>query len=181
MDALAPFHPQIVHTPIALLIFSAFFAIVGRVLDREWVRKTSVLLLVFGFLGAFLAVNTGQATHEIPERKQGVPEHEIDQHGDMGRNAMFLAGGALLVMAVATRTSGGAANALGTLALLLQIGAAIAVGIAGKRGGELVFEYGANVHLGGKLVQNPVLPAGEGDESEKIGKHDAKADTTAKP
>ena len=166
-DALAPYHPQIVHTPIALLIFSAFFAIVGRVMDREWVRKTSVLLLVFGFLGAFFAYNTGVATHEIPEQKQGVPEHEIDEHGDMGRNAMLLAGGALLVMAIGTRLSGGAANAVGTLALLLQIGAAVAVGLAGKRGGELVFEYGANVHLGGKLVQNPSLPAGARDADEQ--------------
>ena len=59
MDALGQFHPQIVHTPIALLIFSAFFAIVGRLFDRDWVRKTSVLLLVFGFLGAFAAVRSG--------------------------------------------------------------------------------------------------------------------------
>ncbi len=35
LSFLGPFHPQIVHAPIAMLIFSAFFAIVGRLFDRE--------------------------------------------------------------------------------------------------------------------------------------------------
>src|SRR5437016_10308111 len=50
---LGPYHPQIVHTPIVLLIFSAFFGILARLMDRDWLRKMSVTLLVFGFLGAF--------------------------------------------------------------------------------------------------------------------------------
>jgi len=158
MDALGPYHPQIVHTPIALLIFSAFFAILGRLFDRDWLRKASVLLLVFGFLGAFVAVNSGQATHEIAEHKQGVPEDAVDAHGDMGRMTLYLSGGALLVLAIASRASGGVAGALGVLALLLQLGAAVTVGIAGKRGGDLVFEHGAHVRLGGQFVMDPVTP-----------------------
>ena len=71
MDTLGQFHPQIVHTPVALLIFSAFFAIVGRLFDREWVRKASVLLLVFGFLGSFVAMRSGLAAHRVPEHEQG--------------------------------------------------------------------------------------------------------------
>ena len=69
MDVLGQFHPQIVHTPVALLVFSAFFAIVGRLFDREWVRKASVLLLVFGFLGAFAAVQSGQAGTSVRRPK----------------------------------------------------------------------------------------------------------------
>src|SRR4051812_17651866 len=69
---LQTYHPQIVHTPIVLLIFSAFFGILGRLLDRDWLRKTSVMLLVFGFLGAWLAVQSGTAAHKVPEHQQGV-------------------------------------------------------------------------------------------------------------
>ena len=167
MEALGPYHPLIVHTPVALLIFSAAFAILGRLFDREWVRKASVLMLVFGFLGAFFAVNSGQAAHEVPERKQGVPEHEIDEHADLGRKALYLSGGALLVIGIAARVSGGAANALGLLALLLQLGAAGSVAAAGLRGGELVFKYGANVKVAGQLVQNPPAPAGDREADEK--------------
>ena len=67
MDVLGQFHPQIVHTPIVLLIFSALFAIAGRLFDRDWVRKASVLLLVFGFLvipavaGLMATARTGPA------------------------------------------------------------------------------------------------------------------------
>lgn len=170
MDALGPFHPQIVHTPVALLVFSALFAIAGRLFDREWVRKASVLLLVFGFLGAFAGVQSGQPAHRDPEHEQGVPEEAIDAHAAAGRYTLYVAGAALVAYAAATRLSGGAASAVTTLALLLQVAAAVLVGLAGKRGGELTYQYGANVRVGGVLVK----PAGAGP-----GAHAAAPDSAA--
>jgi uncharacterized membrane protein len=155
MDALGQFHPQIVHTPIALLVFSAFFAIVGRLFDREWVRRTSVLLLVFGWLGAWAAVRSGGPAHRVPERKQGVPEEAIDDHAELGRYTVWTAGAAVAAYALTTRMSGGAASAVTALALLLQIAAAVLVGVTGLRGGRLTYDYGANVKIGGVLVKNP--------------------------
>jgi uncharacterized membrane protein len=154
MHWIGQFHPQIVHTPIALLVFSAFFAIVGRLFDRDWVRKTSVLLLVFGFLGSFVAVRSGLIAHRVPEHEQGVPEHDIDEHRDAGQWAMYLAGAALVAVVAAARLSGPAAGVVGGLALLLQIMAAAAVGVAGYRGGLLVYEHGAHVRIGGQLVKD---------------------------
>lgn len=153
MDALGQFHPQIVHTPVALLIFSAFFAIVGRLFDREWVRKASVLLLVFGFLGSFAAVRSGYSAHEVPEEQQGISESEIDEHRDLGQRTFYLAGGAIAALVVASRLAGPAAVAVSGLALVLQVGAAVMVGIAGHEGGELVYEHGANVRVNGQLVR----------------------------
>lgn len=155
MDALGPFHPQIVHTPIALLVFSAFFAIVGRLFDREWIRRTSVLLLVFGWLGAWVAVKSGGPAHRVPEHKQGVPEEAIDGHAEVGRYTMWAAGAAVAAYALTTRLTGSAASAVTALALLLQIAAAVLVGVTGLRGGRLTYEYGANVRVGGVLVKNP--------------------------
>ena len=160
MNVLGQFHPQIVHTPVALLVFSAFFAIIGRLFDREWVRKASVLLLVFGFLGAFAAVQSGQIAHRVPEREQGVPEEEIDEHAAFGRYTMWTAGAAVIVVLTATRLSVGAASAASALALVLQIAAAVLVGMTGFRGGELTYRHGANVRLGGVLVKDP---AGAGE------------------
>jgi uncharacterized membrane protein len=154
MPFLGPFHPQIVHTPIVMLIFSAFFAIVARLFDRDWLRKTSVIMLVFGFLGAFLAVQSGKPAHRVPEHEQGVPEKDIDEHGEGGERVMYLAGGALVVLGIASRLQGNAANALSIVALLLQIGAAVLVGITGYRGGELVYAHGANVKVDGQLVKS---------------------------
>ena len=151
---LGPFHPQIVHTPIALLIFSAVFAIAGRLMDRDWLRKASVVMLVFGFLGAFLAEQSGKPAHRVPEHEQGVPEEAIDTHAAFAQKVTLLAGGALVALAVASRLKGGAASALSGLALLLQIGAAVMVGITGYLGGKLVYDHGANVHVDGNLVKS---------------------------
>jgi len=168
MDALGPLHPVIVHTPVALLVFSAFFAIVGRLFDRDWVRKASVLLLVFGFLGAFAAVRSGAVAHRVPEHRQGVPEEAIDDHAEMGRYTLYVSGAAIVVFALATRLSGSAAAAVSAIALLLQIAAAVLVGITGYRGGRLVYEHGANVTIGGQLVHD-VATAGRVQRDEHEG------------
>ncbi len=154
MHWIGQFHPQIVHTPIVMIIFSAFFAIVGRLFDRDWVRRASVLMLVFGFLGAFAAVRSGLAAHGVAEHRQGVPEEAIDDHAEAGQWTMYLAGAALVAIAVASRLSGPAAAAVGAIGLILQLMAATAVGVTGYRGGKLVYEHGANVRIGGVLLKD---------------------------
>ena len=57
-DVLGQFHPQIVHTPIVMLIFSALFGILARLFDRDWLRKMSIVMLFVGFVGAFMAVRS---------------------------------------------------------------------------------------------------------------------------
>ena len=147
LSFLGPFHPQIVHTPVALLIFSAFFALVARLFDRDWLRKTSVLLLVIGFVGAWFAVQSGGPAHRVPEE-------EIDEHADLGKLTLKLAGGAIVAIALASRFTGLAAGALSGLALALQLAAAITVGLAGYEGGKLVYDHGANVKVDGRLVKS---------------------------
>jgi len=154
LSFLGPFHPQIVHTPVALLIFSAFFALVARLYDRDWLRKTSVLLLVIGFVGAWFAVQSGGPAHRVPEHEQGVPEEEIDEHAALGKLTLKLAGGAIVAIALASRFTGLAAGALSGLALALQLAAAITVGLAGYEGGKLVYDHGANVKVDGRLVKS---------------------------
>ena len=154
MHWIGQYHPQIVHFPIVLLIFSPFLAIVGRLFDRDWVRKASVLLLVFGFLGAFAAVRSGGIAHRVPEHRQGVPESAIDDHGEGGQWTLYLAGAALVAVWVASRLTGTAAGVAGALALILQLMAAAAVSVTGYRGGRLVYDHGANVRIGGVLVHD---------------------------
>ena len=154
LSFLGPFHPQIVHTPVALLIFSALFALIARLYDRDWLRKTSVLLLVIGFVGSWFAVQSGGPAHRVPEHEQGVPEHEIDEHSTLGKRTMQLAGGAVVAIALATRFTGTVAKLLSGLGLLLQIAAAIVVGLAGYEGGKLVYDHGANVKVDGQLVKS---------------------------
>jgi len=155
MEVLGQFHPQIVHTPIALLIFSALFALLGRLFDRDWLRKAAMVMLVIGALGSFAAMRSGVYAHRVPEHEQGVPEEEIDGHAAKGLLTFRLAFASLLAYGIATRLKAGAKNAVAVVGLALQIGAAVAVGITGHEGGELVYEYGANVKVDGALVKNP--------------------------
>lgn len=163
MNWIGQYHPLIVHTPIALLIFSAVFAVAGRLFDRDWVRRASVLMLVFGFLGAFAAVRSGAVAHHVPEHDQGVSEEAIDDHGELGQYTMYVAGAAVVAVFVASRLAGSAAGAVGMLALLLQIAAAVMVGVTGHRGGQLVYQHGANVRIGGQLVKD--VGGGDADEA----------------
>jgi uncharacterized membrane protein len=159
-DFLGPFHPQIVHTPVALLIFSAFFSILGHVMDRDWLKKTAVLLLVFGLVGSFLAEQSGKPAHRVPEREQGVPEDAIHEHSDAAEWVTRTAAGALVALGIATRLKGGARTAVTGLALLLQVMAAVAVGRTALLGGKLTYDHGANVRVDGQLVKSANAGAG---------------------
>jgi uncharacterized membrane protein len=44
LSFLGPFHPQIVHTPIVMLIFSALFALVGNSPTRA-IQNATVMLV----------------------------------------------------------------------------------------------------------------------------------------
>jgi uncharacterized membrane protein len=154
LSFLGPFHPQIVHTPIALIIFSAFFAVIGRITDREWLKKAALVMLVFGFIGAWVAVQSGTPAHRVPEHEQGVPELAIDTHAMLGKRTMWLSGLALVALLGATRLKGGAASAVSALGLILQLLAAGAVGYTGYLGGKLVYDHGANVKVDGQLVKS---------------------------
>jgi uncharacterized membrane protein len=153
VDALAPFHPAIVHAPVALIITGALFELAGRALDRDWLRKAAFAMLVVGVLGAALAVLSGRAAEEGAKR-QHVSHHAIEEHEEIAQLTLWLGLAAVVARAVAGRM-GGARAAVAGLALLLHLAAAVTVGIAGFRGGVLVFEHGAGVKLGGAPVEDP--------------------------
>lgn len=154
MEFLAPFHTQIVHTPIALIIISLLFEIVGRATDSDWWRKAAFAMLVVGVLGAGAAVLSGTEAGERAEERQGVPEAVVDAHEDAGKLALWIGLGAVAARAV-SGSVGGARAAVAGLALALHLAAAVAVGIAGYRGGQLVYEHAAGVRLQGQLLRHP--------------------------
>lgn len=171
MEFLGPLHPLIVHVPVALLVFSAFLALVGRLFDRDWVRRAGVLLLVFGFLGAWAAVLSGEPASHVPEDRQGVPEARVATHEDAAYLTLWTALAAIVALGLGARLPGGAGRAAATLGFVLQLAAAVFVGITGYRGGRLVYENGANVKINGRLLVHPgFVPHTGGEHAD----HDAK-------
>jgi len=168
MEFLAPFHPQITHAPIVLIIVGFAFEIAGRLLDRDWWRKAAFAMLILGVVGAFLSVQSGDAAGEHAE-KQGVPEEAVDAHEDMGKLTLWFGLGAVVARALAGRM-GPARAAVSGLGLALHLVAAVTVGIAAHRGGQLIFEHGANVRVHGQLLQvGP--PSGDKAPEAAGGKH----------
>ena len=157
MEFLAPFHPQITHGPIVLIIVAFLFEVVGRLLDRDWWRKAAFAMLILGVVAAFLAVQSGEAA-SVAVEKQGVPERTVDAHGDLGKLALWFGLGAVVVRAIAGRM-GPVRAAVSGLGLALHLVAAVTVGIAAHRGAQLIFEHGAGVRLHGRLLQEGPPPA----------------------
>lgn len=153
MDFLGPYHPLIVHTPVALLIFSFVLDIAGRAMDSVWLKKAGLVLLVFGVLGGIAAIYSGEAASEVAEKRQGIPEATVDHHADIAKISVWLGLGALAARGIAMAIPAGAAP-VAVVAMLLHGASAVSVGIAGYRGGELVFKQGAAVRINGKLIEH---------------------------
>jgi len=153
VELLGPFHPQIVHFPIAMLVFSVLFDLVGRATDSDWWRKASLVMLTIAVIVGVGAILTGEFVGDKAEHLQRIPEATVDAHGDLGKIAIWIAGGALLARVI----EGGVGSARGIVsgvALLLQLAAAVTVGVAAHRGGKLVYRHGAGVTIDGQLIHS---------------------------
>jgi uncharacterized membrane protein len=148
---LGPYHPQITHLPIVFIIASLAFELAGLLLDRDWLRKAALVMLVLGVAGAWLAIRSGHAAEHVANR-QGVSHEAIDEHEEMANLAWWFGLAALAARLLAGRL-GPARAAVTGIGLICHLVAAIAVGTAAHRGGLLVFEHGANVKLHGQLLQ----------------------------
>jgi len=151
MEFLAPFHPAIVHVPVALIVVGAIFELIGRATDLAWWRKAAFALLIVGVLGAIAAVLSGEQAMEIAEHRHGVPEDPIESHEDSAKLALWIGIGAVVARAAAGRT-GSARGLVSGIGLTLHLAAAVMVGIAAYRGGKLVYEHAAGVKVNGQPV-----------------------------
>ncbi len=163
-ELLAPFHPQIVHGPIALIVAGALFELVGRALDAEWWRKAAFAMLIVGVLGASAAVISGLGAGAAAE-KQGVAEEAVDLHESAALLALWLGIAAVVTRAIAGRT-GRAKAAVGGVALVLHLVTAVTVGVAAHYGGHLVYEHGAKVKVNGQPVVTPKTGGEKGEAGE---------------
>jgi uncharacterized membrane protein len=159
MSGMPPLHPILVHLPVTLILVSLLFEIVGRMVDAAWWRKAAFAMLIAGTLGAWAAVLTGEKAGDAAEH-QGVDEHAVDAHRVAGKLTLWLGIGAVVLRALAGR-AGRARAAVAALALALHLAAAIAVGVAGYRGGRLVFDHGAGVRVHDRLVPSDGPPRQE--------------------
>ncbi|HYM74350.1 MAG TPA: DUF2231 domain-containing protein [Candidatus Dormibacteraeota bacterium] len=166
-DAL---HPLIIHFPIALLLISPIFIVVGAVLTpakgRAYLIAAMVLLLV-GTASIFVAVATGEAAGKLAERVPGM-EQVLETHESLAErtqavfsvlSVIFLA--LLAVPWLLKRADTRLTTTILPLAFLVlySAGAMLLVNTA-HNGGRLVHEFGVRAMVTSAPVDaNASLPA----------------------
>ncbi len=139
---LTPFHPRVVHFPIALSLVGALLIALGLIRHRERWIGFGQLSLILGWLGVIAAVVTGLIDQSrAPDN--AVVKAVIDQHITAGVALLIAVGLALYWPLRNRRLLSDGRPAWGYLALLLIIAALVFV--EGWLGGKLVYQLGVGV------------------------------------
>jgi uncharacterized membrane protein len=151
MPNLAPFHPQIVHFVVGLLLVGVAFRLVSLTPWFRFTNYAATTLLLIGATAAWFAVKSGTAAHgpveRIPGARELVQEHE--EQGETTRN-IFLGVAAIELLAWAFSRR----DRFGRYAFWARAASGV-VGVVGcavlyeaaEHGGRLVYSYGGGPGL----------------------------------
>ena len=150
-------HPLVIHFPIALLLVTPLFIVVGIVMNPQKGRPyllTALSLMILGTVGTMLAVLTGEAAAEVAHRTAGMSA-VLERHQELAEltNDIFgllsvIFAAILFVPRLLRRETTTAAARILPLAFLLFYGAGTMVLVnTAHNGGRLVHEFGVHAAL----------------------------------
>lgn len=149
-------HPILVHVPVVSIPLAALFGL-WLLLNRrnQGIRSAFRVCLLVAALFAFLAMFTGNRAEDHAE--DVVPHALLEQHEELGELTFWL----ILVAAAVEFASlipklKPRAFPLSSLAFVISLAATTTVAMAGHRGAEMVYRYGAGV---GHVFSEPAQPA----------------------
>jgi uncharacterized membrane protein len=141
LEFLTPFHPRVVHFPIALSIVGALFIVIGTIRSQErWTGYGQVSLLL-GWFGIMVAVVTGLIDQTKAPQTEAVSA-VINQHITAGI-ALLVTVGLALYWPLRNKKLWQSSARWGYVALLAVI--IVLVLIEGWLGGKLVYQFGVGV------------------------------------
>ena len=145
-----PFHPMLVHFPIALLFASVLFDVASKALTRDSLREGALWLLGLGLLGGIVAAIAGGRAEDAAEKasvaKALIETHETRAYVTLGITAILFLSRLLLRNRFSTR-------ALAAYLVVATVGL-VAVSATGHTGGNLVYEHAAGINA----AQHPSRP-----------------------
>ncbi len=141
LEGLTPFHPRVVHFPIALSIVGALFIVVGALRKQERWSGYGQLSLLLGWLGIMVAVVTGLIDQASAPQSPDVAA-VINQHITAGI-ALLIAVGLALYWPLVNKKLWTTSARWGYFALLAAV--IILVLIEGWLGGRLVYHLRVGV------------------------------------
>ena len=157
-----PLHPAIVHFPVALILLGCAAAWVAVFVRKGNVPWFAAVLLMLGAAGAWVAKETGKSDGGLLDNMSPQMESLLDAHQNLdGISVRAATITALLAVTVV------GLSRFPRLARSVAVAAAVAASVAswtvyetGHRGGALVFEHGAGVHM-----SSPANPPATRDQS----------------
>lgn len=164
-------HPLVIHFPIALLLLSPLFVLIGAVLPPPKGRPymtSGLIILLLGTISLFVAAASGEAAATLADRS-GPVDAVLASHEKLASEAeaIFLGLCAALVAMVALprilgRQETRLTSAFLPLAYLVVYSAGILVVVnTAHVGGRLVHEFGVHAMIPAASVQSQPAPPGK--------------------
>jgi len=135
-----PFHPAVVHFPIALSLVGLLLDLLSRHPKARSLAPGGLVLMVLAALGGIAAVLSGQVAEDdaaVPRAARDLLERH-EELGDVAMWALLVVAAVRVVLALRGAFRGWAA----WVYLALALAVCGLVGYQGYLGGELVFRHG---------------------------------------
>jgi uncharacterized membrane protein len=150
MEFFAQLHPLIVHFPIAFFAIYFFFELFGIILKKDFLSKSSHLILFLGVVISTAAVFTGNQAYESAKQviglKQNILQTEIEKHELFATLTLwyFFALLSLRTFVVIKKKFDGKFRYIFILLGLIGI---YFIFMTGLSGGSLVFDFGIGTKI----------------------------------
>ena len=140
-----PFHPQLVHFPIAFLLLSFVFDLVGAVRNSDKWNQFGGFILLLAIISAFAALQSGESSKETLNPMTENLQEAVEEHENLASTTFFF----ILVLGIFR----GWLQLKGMFNSWLRWGYIILIGTGvfmilrvGNLGGKLVYQHGAGVN-----------------------------------
>jgi uncharacterized membrane protein len=144
-NAMAAYHPQIVHFAITLLVVGVTFRAVSLIPYPALAGPSALVLIVLGTGAAALAVNSGDAAHDAVQRMPGAGV-AVAAHEEWGRRTLTVFMGVIAIEAVGLMLFRSPRRRHAYLAsTVVGLVGLVCVYQAGALGGRLVYSYAGGV------------------------------------
>lgn len=86
----AHWHLMVNHLPLIFPVVGVIVMITGFIAKSEAVKRTALMIFVFGALTAVIAMTTGEGAEEVVENIAGVTENYIESHEETAQTFALL-------------------------------------------------------------------------------------------
>ncbi len=152
MEFLAEFHPRVVHFAIAFLSGYVFLEFLSAILKKDFLQKAAHLLLLFGVLGAFSAVQTGQQAEMTFDYWNKEASKLMEEH-EMYANITIWYFAVLLVVRTFLVFKKKFTNVFKYVFMVLALVGFYFVFQTGDHGGKMVYEHGIGTKYKIKVME----------------------------